>query len=262
MGVVNSSKDRRGLQLLGVCLALIVATPVVGLLLERQQEHLDPLTGCTIGTQPNAETVVLFDLTDPIPATLRDEVAEYFRGLEATELHDNERVTLWTLSGAKEGALRRRFCRCRPTRTTNPLFGNELMIAARSESLFTAPLRQALADLPVRETAATTPLIEAVQQVSSQPEFAGRTCPRRLVLITNGEQNSATMSFYVHMVNFSTFKKSAAFNRVSADLRGVDVEMLYVPHGRWARTLDTSLQNFWQSYLQACGAASVRVRRL
>jgi len=84
----------------------------------------------------------------------------------------------------------------------------------------------------------------------------------RIVLVTNGEQNSDIMSVYTHTVQFTSFKKSAAFNRVRADLHGVDVEMLYAPHGRWARTLDTSLQNFWQSYLLACGAASVRVQRL
>lgn len=259
---MNQSKDRLGLLLIGTCVSLILVAAIVGLLLEHRQKHLDPVTGCTIGVPASAETVLLVDLTDPIPASQRDDVAEYLRELESSGLRDNERLTVWTLSGAKEGALRRRFCRCHPARTTNPLFGNEQMTSARSESLFAVPLRQALADLPVQETAATTPLLEAVQQVSSQPEFARRTCPRRLVLVTNGEQNSATMSVYLHTVNFTTFKKSAVFDLVRADLHGVDVELLYAPHGRWARSLEPSLQDFWRSYLLACGAAHVSVRRL
>jgi hypothetical protein len=114
----------------------------------------------------------------------------------------------------------------------------------------------------VDETAATTPLLEAVKQVCGQPEFQERPCPQRLVLVTNLEQNSGVLSVYTHMVQFASFKKSSAFNRVRADLHGVDVEVLYAPHGQWATSLNTSLQDFWRSYLLACGAASVRIRRL
>jgi hypothetical protein len=136
---VNSAKDRLGLLLIGMCASLILVAAGVGLLLERSQERLDPVTGCTIGAQPTAETVVLVDLTDPIPATQRDEVAEYFRELAMSGLRDNERLTIWTLSGSREGTLRRRFCRCRPVRTTNPLFGNEQMTAALSRRSRTCP---------------------------------------------------------------------------------------------------------------------------
>ena len=259
---MRSAADRLGIKLLVGCGVLLVLVVVVGLLLESRQEHLDPLNGCTIGAQPSAETVALIDLTDPIPQVQRDEVAEYFRQLESTELRANERLTVWTLSGAKDGALQRRFCRCHPRRTVNPLWANEQLAAAASESMFAAPLRRALADLPTQETAARTPLLEAVQQIVGQPEFAHRACPRRLVLVTNGEQNSGILSAYTGKLNFVAFRKSTMFDRVHTDLRGVDVELLHLPHGRAAITLSDELTTFWAAYFGSCGAHSVVVRRL
>lgn len=259
---MRTRADRLGLGLLVGCSLVLAAGAVLGIALERRQEQVDPVTGCVAGVEPGAETTVIIDLTDPLPAVFRAEIREYFRELETEGLRPNERLTLWTLSGAREGALRRRWCRCHPRREANPLVGNGRLAAARSESLFAAPLRRALDSLPTRETAAATPLLEAVQQACSQPGFQARSVPRRLVLVSNLEQNSAVLCVYTHTPNFASFRETPGYRHVLTDLRGASVEVLYVPHGRAAADLSTTLQEFWCDYFRACGAATVRVRRL
>lgn len=257
-----SRADRIGLALLVGSLGALVTVLLVGALLQHSGGGIDPRTGCLVGRVPAAETVVLIDLTDPLPDLQQREVRGFLSEFAVDSLKPYERLTLWTLSGAREGALRRRFSRCCPARTADPLVGNSDLAAALSESLFATPLRRTLDSLPARESAATSPLLEAVRQVCSQPEFEERGVPRRFVLVSNLEQNSRLLCLYESAPDFTAFSHTSDYGTVQVELGGVDVEVLYVPHGRAAVDLGTTLTDFWNSHFLACGAGRVRMRRL
>lgn len=256
------AKDRLGFGLLAACLVLLAAIAGGGLALERRQPRFDPSTGCVVGEEPSGDVLALIDLTDPITSDQESAVREHFARLAAAGLRANERVTLWTLSGARAGALQRRFCRCSPARAVNPLFDNEQFAAARSESLFAAPLRRALRELPQHETAAASPLLQAIAQICAQPEFQRARVPRRLILVSNLEQNDGVVSVYTSRTTATSFTSLPESVLARPDLRSVAVEVLYLPRGRWARSLDPTLQDAWRSYFLACGADRVQISRL
>jgi len=255
-----SRADRIGLLLMVGAVAFLAALASVVTTLERSRPRLDPDCGCAVDAAPTGELALLVDLTDGLSPTARREIKDWFRQCTRASVPDGQRVTIWALSGSPAAALQRRFARCRPSRSVNPWTGNEAMAAALTDSLFDAPFREALSALPGEEISASTPLLEAVHVICAQPEFARPRVPRRLVVASNLVENTKVVSFVTRPANFASLQRSGRLPAV--DLRGVDVDVLFLPGGRTARGLDTSLEDFWRAYFTACGATDIRIWRL
>ena len=63
------SADRTGLLWLGGFVVILALGAAGAALLEHKGGRLDPDTGCVVGSVATAETAVLIDLTDPLPAS-------------------------------------------------------------------------------------------------------------------------------------------------------------------------------------------------
>jgi hypothetical protein len=70
------------------------------------------------------------------------------------------------------------------------------------------------------------------------------------------------LNFYRVVPSFGCFERSPRLHAVQADLRGVAVQVLYVPRGPKADELDPRLLEFWRGYFHSCGVPDARFSRL
>jgi hypothetical protein len=221
----------------------------------------DPAT-LRVAAQPaNGEIVVLLDVTDPLSREQQAALVGWLREFELTRLRPQQRVTLWVLGVSEAGGLRRQFARYYPGREADPFLHNPAMSAAACDSLFTGPLRAALAAAVPVKCSPYSLLLEAVSEISGQPELDPHNGARHLVLISDLREHTPWLSFYHQVPSFAKFEHSRRFPQVQADLRDVPVEVLYLPRTAWD-VCTPELRDFWRSYLTACGAPLVSFRRL
>ncbi len=258
----TSSLNRRGAALIGVSIAVLGLA--AGLVAWRQLAApiLDPVTLRDAGRPVSGKVAVLLDVTDPLDASQLAAVTEWLRELELTSLRPNEQVTAWVLGTMESGGLSRVFSRYYPGRESDAVLHNPATSAARCESLFSGPLREAVTRAANGPHFLRSPILEAIREVASQPEFTEGRGPRKLIVASDLEQNTATLSFYRSVPSFAAFWNSACAAPLRVDLHGVPVDVLYLPRGTAATTLGSSLEHFWRQYLTACGAKSVRIRRM
>ena len=255
------SRDRLGLALIvGSLLFLGLVAAIVGWR-SATSPQLDPVTLCAAGRPITGEVAILLDVTDLLTPDQYKSVVEWLRQYELAALQRNERVSLWVL-GSCNGGLERRFCRCYPGRERDPWLHNPTSIATGTDSLFTAPLRHAVVDAGQFNSSLRTPLLAAIREISEQPEMSDSLSRRHLVVISDLQENVAGLSFYDGVPAFADYRRSKHFERTRAALRGVTVDVLYLARGGKEIVLTPDLTLFWRQYFLACGASSVRARRL
>ena len=255
------SLDRRGAWLIAGSVLFLASVACLVAWQDTAAPHLDPVTLCDPGRPLTGEAVILLDVTDPPSPEQQGRVTEWLREFELTGLHPNERVSLWVLGTGEAGDLARRFCRCYPGRESDPILHNPAMIAAACDSLFTDPLRRAIATAAATRPSTRSRILEAIRELSEEPELARSHTPRRLIVISDLEQNAPGCCFYRGIPDFVAFGRSPRFRRVRAELRGVAVDVLYLSRGA-ADVCAPELREFWRSYLTASGAGPVSFRRL
>lgn len=224
--------------------------------------RLDPLTHCPLDRAPVGETAILLDATDPLTRAQEGRLLAWLRAFGLTELSREERVEVWTLGEGEDGALARRFCGCALGREQDPIFHNPAMVAAETESLFSFPLRETVLAATTASSSRRSPILEAVAELTDESGLAERSLPRRLVLVSDLEQNSDLGSFYRRVPRFEGFHTSAAYSSVRADLRNITVEILCIPRPHASLAHERALREFWRSYFNSCGARDFRFERL
>lgn len=253
--------DRQGARLLGgsVLILLLVASLVAWR--QMNSPTLDPITLRAAGRPVSGEVLVLLDATDPLSTGQAGGVVEWLREFELTTLRPNERVTVWVLGTKEGGGLAQAFSRYYPGRDSDFLLHNPALSAARCESLFTGPLREVVVKTASGQHFSSSPILEAVHEIASEPEFAA-TGKRHLVVVSDLQENTPTLSFYRGVPDFAGFWRSSRGSELRADLHGAAVDILLVARQADGTSLGSRLKDFWKHYLIACGASRVRIRRV
>ena len=255
------SLDRQGAWLIvGSLLFLGLAAALMGW--RSASAPPDPVTLCSAGRPVAGEVVILFDATDHPSAGELASVVEWLRQVELAGLRQNQRVTLWVLGTSADGPLARRFCRCYPGRETDPVLHNPAMAAAACESLFVRPLSNAIEAAGSTTPSHRSPILEAIRELSVQPEFVGSSGPKRLILVSDLEENMPGLSLYRGVPSFAHFRSAPLFRRVKSNLHGVSVDVLFLPRGVADASLSPAITDFWREFFNECGVASVSFRRL
>ena len=253
--------DRQGVRQIA---ASVLALGLVGALVAWQQLRtpvLDPVTLRAAGQPVRGEVAILLDVTDPLTPSQVAAATEWLRQLELVELLPNEHLTVWALGTWESGGLERVFTRYYPGRESDPILHNPSGSAASCDSLFSRPLRAAVQRAATGRHYPRSPILEAIQEIARQPEFADARIPRHLVVVSDLLQHTPALSFYRRVPSFQAFHQTPQFAALRAELRGVAVDLLYLPRsevgGAGARLIE-----FWREYVVACGSRSVRVRRV
>lgn len=254
-------QDRQGVLILVACSIALMLGIGVALLLASSEPRLDPKSLCAANRASTGVASVLIDRTDPLSAVQEARVQDRLRQLELHELRSNDLLEVWELHQTDEGPLRCMFAKYFPGRDANPLWANPAVVAKRCDSLFWAPLLDALRS-PAARHVAHSPILSAVHELSEQSEFSPAKRRRTLLVISDLLENSDAGSFYTGREDFAAFRISAAFLRLKPDLRGANVEVRYIVRPELSPAASERARCFWRDYFRASGAAVITFERL
>ena len=223
---------------------------------------VDEATLCPKATGPVAETVMLFDLTDPLSAAQGKQLQQYLER-EFAEASVGTQFTMGVVSEtAGDWGATAPLCKPRSEKDVSSLTQNVRLVQARYDERFLAPLTANLARMISTSGADSSPIMESLQAlVADSPGFLTFAGPRRLILVSDLLQHSDAMSFY-RGDDWQSFASSRAFQRLGRTLEGVEVTIFAVPRVV-ARIRDPAVvEDFWIHYFELQGAGLPKVRSL
>lgn len=219
-------------------------------------ETLCPISG------PVAETVVLFDVTDPLDRTQSEQLLQYLER-EFAESAVGTQFTMGIVSedSGKWGATQA-LCKPRSGQEVSALTQNVDMVKKRYEERFLAPLHDNLAKMMMASGSNTSPIMEALQAlVADTPGFLTFKGPRKVIMVSDLLQHSDAMSFYKGD-DWQSFAVSPSYSSLGRTLDGVAIQIYQMP-----RVVDriedpAVIEDFWIRYFDQQGADLPRVSKL
>ena len=103
----------------------------------------------------------------------------------------------------------------------------------------------------------TSPIIETIQAVSVY-EFGSKKMDNRdknLIIVSDLLQHSNALSHYSRKYNINSFIESQSYKKLSADLRDVDVDLLYLRRNTRKANQNSEHRNFWVRLIQEQGGS-------
>lgn len=223
---------------------------------------VDPRTLCPASTGPVSMTAVLLDLTDPLSpaqhsqlmAWLEEEIDAAPRGTQFTMGVVSEDHANW---GATEP-----LCKPQTGASANSLTQNARLIDDRYHELFLAPLNARLESMVSASGADRSPIMESLQAlVSDSAGFVTFKGDRRIVIVSDLLQHSATLSFY-RGGDWESFRSSPDFQRIGTTLNGAEVQIYQIPRPTEGVRDPAILDDFWVNYFERQGSHRPLVKRL
>jgi hypothetical protein len=212
---------------------------------------------------PQALTVILVDRTDPLTAVQQQALRQRLHGIK-DDMARYEGLTVYSVGPVDHELLRPEIPRlCNPGRGTDihPAIGNPRLVERTWQERFSAPLDRLFDELLKPHKARTSPIMESIQSVAVTA-FQGRQISkisRRLVIVSDMLQHSTEYSQYDAIRSFETFRQSPYYHQVRTDLRGIEVEILYVRRTTRHRVQGKGHIEFWQHYIRDMGGVLTHV---
>ncbi|HSQ60390.1 MAG TPA: hypothetical protein VLT84_08155 [Acidobacteriota bacterium] len=255
------TQDRVGIALLAfVFLALVGMLALQESLRDRnrriERADVDPTLPST------RSTLLLLDVTDPLSAVQAEAVRRRLGEMEAFEFQRGELVTLCSIGQYPDGDARSWFRARVPDRSVNALVETASRRAARVDSIFSRPLREALDQALQPSTAERTGLCAAIKEAADLEGFGPTVPSRRLVLVSDLLENAPGFSLYRVPLDSTLQALPGWLRRHAANLQGVEVEVLEVPRPNLDASERSALRAFWKAFFERSGARAVRFRRL
>ncbi|OWJ64022.1 hypothetical protein [Inquilinus limosus] len=225
---------------------------------------IDPVTLCPSGG-PAGVAAVLIDTTDTLSPVQRLDVLNKLRGLRE-ELPRGWLVAIYPVRPVPEQPPRASLSLCNPGRGEglSQLTSNPALVEKRWREAFDTPLQDLLGSLVAAGQGDASPIMETVQSVAVA-EFGDpdkKPLPKRLVLVSDMLQHSRSFSQYNGTKTFGDFTKTDAYRALKSDLRGVDVEILYVSRANQERRQTADHIAFWTDFFTDDGASIERIVRI
>ncbi|WP_343717479.1 hypothetical protein [Inquilinus sp.] len=225
---------------------------------------IDPVTLCPSGG-PAGVAAVLIDTTDTLSPVQRLDVLNKLRGLRE-ELPRGWLVAIYPVRQTPEQPPRASLSLCNPGRGEglSQLTSNPALVEKRWREAFDTPLQDLLGSLVAAGQGDASPIMETVQSVAVA-EFGDpdkKPLPKRLVLVSDMLQHSRSFSQYNGTKTFGDFAKTDAYRALKSDLRGVEVEILYVSRANQERRQNADHIAFWTDFFTDDGASIERIVRI
>lgn len=223
---------------------------------------VDQKTLCPKETGPTAMAIILFDLTDPLSFTQRNQLSQYIDA----EIQSAAIGTLWSLGVVSDkpelwGA-RDPICKPRSGKDVSSLTQNVRMVEERYEAKFLNPVKEEMAKMMAASSAKQSPIMEALQALlSDTPHFLSFQGQKKIIIVSDLLQNSEAMSFY-RGDDWLKFRSSPNFELLSQSLWGSDVQLFTIPRGLDGPSDPAVVEDFWFRYFDHQGAKSLDARKL
>jgi hypothetical protein len=220
---------------------------------------LDLETNCP-KSGPSGIHVILFDRSDPIS----EQQAQRIR--QAIDKFKNDapfglRFDLYTFQGDTQHALQPKLqiCALGKPSEANIWIENPELIRRRYETKFTAVLDQTVAELLRGSQEKNSPIIESLRAaaISSFGSVEPGQIPLRLTMISDMVQNTTLSNQFQTDPNYQQLARSAAWPTLQPQLKGADVQVLYLLRLSALRK-GTPIQNrghqlFWEQLIAGSG---------
>ena len=255
------AQDRLGVALI-VLVVLVFASGGAGYFyLQQTRVALDETTLCP-KDGARTLTVVLVDRTDPLTtiqsAALRNRIEEI-----KNSVAQYGALQIYSVEPIGETLLRPVVDMCNPGRGANidPNFGNPRLIEKRWQEEFAMPIETLLNDLMQTHEADSSPIMESIQSiaVSVLSGNSAAEIPKRLIIASDMLQHTTEYSQYNSDLDFQEFRKSGFYRRLQADLRGVEVEIIYIRRDTRRAAQGKAHVQFWRDYIHDLGGAVTRI---
>jgi hypothetical protein len=253
------SDGARGLLLALLGLGLIGAFGVGYWWVKETRPTLEAETNCPT-TGPTGIHVILFDRSDPIS----DQQAQRIR--QAVERYKQDapfglRFDIYTFQGDTTHVLqpKLKICALGKPGDANPWIENPELVRKRYETKFAAVLDQTVAELMRASKEKSSPIIESIRaaSITSFGSLDAGQIPLRITMISDMVQHTALNSQFQAEPNFQALSSSAAWPSMQPQLKGAQVNILYLLRPTAVRR-GVPIQNrgheaFWEQLITASG---------
>ena len=225
--------------------------------IEVDKDTLCPKTGSW------STTVVLIDVSDPLPKVaqedVKNQIAEEVRTVPKFGL-----LELRLLDPKVDGG-QVLFLRCNPGdgRDLSEIIANPEQERKKFEEGFQKPLTGLLAPAVRADPADTSPIMETVQWISVK-EFANTAQQKqkpRLIIVSDMIQHSADYSLYKGDPGFERYRHSASYEVLRTDLHQADVTVFYVSRKNQPESADSFVE-FWEQWFADNNGNLIRVKKV
>ena len=250
--------DMLGGALIVVLVGLLLGLGALAYYLKQAVLH-DGGTPCP-SDQGVPHTVILVDRTDPftdLHTMLLENVVE--RGSAA--LRRGERLSIFLIEARASVRPAPILSLCKPNdgSDANWLYENATLLRATFEKQFAQPLTALVDRLHEPAQAPASPILETIRAVSLLPSFSEAQERRKLIVVSDLLENTARYSHYSTRPNFEEFRTSPYGASLMPSLKGVSVELVYLPNQRAQRRQGRAHLAFWHAYFTDAGATAVEV---
>lgn len=235
-----------------VCLLLTggMAWAVVRLALT-PEPAIDPDTLCPLDTPPAGYVAIVLDATDawsePQTQALRTSIRKIAQGLRYAE-----KFEVFEIPEALPLFPRPVFSMCSPGNgaDANPLNQNARMMQEVFEERFLTPLDGYINTLTGLQEATTTPLLEVLSEISARDDYSVVSGRRVLYLASDMLQNYGGYSQYrSRSYDYADFASSTYAQNLNFDLRGAEINLLYLLNSKTASRQSRQHIDFYRSLL-------------
>ncbi len=237
--------------------AAVIAALVILWMSWDKRESIDKASLCP-SSGPSGAIVLIIDATDGLTAFQRTAISAEFERLIRDE-PSGTMISFGIVSPDESVRNARRFGLCKPPEGSeaDPMFENRKLFESRFKNEFMKPLEDAMDEFLGTEKADSSPIMETIQaSIAGIYTRLPKGGSKRLVIASDMLQHSDAFSFY-RGETWESFRRSSAFGRLGRNLSGVEVVLLQLPNPKSAARQGQAMIDFWWSYFEAQGAASV-----
>ena len=214
---------------------------------------------------PSGVVVVLLDRSDPLTIQQREGLRNRLMGLR-DGLSQHERLDVYAVGDTTTTLRDPVVSLCNPGKgdDANVWTSNPRLMRQRWEKRFADRIDSALADVLMVDTAESqSPVMESLQSVAitALGRIPAET-PRRLVIVSDMIQHTREYSQYRGVGNFESFRSTPYFERMSCDLGGAEVTILYLNRAPVSAVQGKAHIAFWRDYIAAMNGQLVSVVRI
>ena len=247
----EAKKGAGKLAIAGIALAALVGAYIYTTSGRRELDHE---TLCP--ASPDAVTVLLVDVTDPMNLAQRQDFINQLERLRST-IPQFGKLAIFKVDAMSEQLLKPVIERCNPGTAENvsELTGNKASAAKRWREGFEKPLDEAFSSITAASGATRSPIVESIQSIALTELKNQETSekPRRLIVVSDLLQNTERLTFYSGLPEPAQLVTSDAFRTLRTDLNGVDIELWMLQRPDAASRQPAKLRQVWEAMIAEMG---------
>lgn len=255
-----SKKDKQGIIVMVASLLGLIVLGMIPVIVNLTSVPYDEETLCPLH-EDYAHTVILIDKTDPLTETQEGLVQRLIERIKSDMLL-HEKLSIYVLDDTNYSFPTAKFSLCNPGTGENasPIYQNPRLMERKFEDNFGTPLTLALDGIQLGDTRPNSPVMEMIASIAALDDFQPSDQRRRLIIFSDMLQNMPGYSHYRVTPDFASFANTDYARAQLVDMRGVQVQIVYLLRDGGAKRQTNRHGLFWEQYFDRMGAKLTEIR--